>query len=295
MTATAEYVCPFCRLSSDPSGTACSSCGATIDVRRAVSRSGWQEQPPIPDMTRLQFGQSSVQIEGRQVPVADFDMRGQESIYFGHHVFLWKDSSATLANLPLRGGFSRMMAGLPLIMLTAHGPGHVALSDNHAGEIVALPLHPGRPIWVREHRFLCATSDILYDWRPTGIYYQTGTGDDRETHYPLGQFGDVFGAQQQPGLLLLHSPGNTFIRDLGPGETILLQPTALLYSDLSVSMHLHLEYPRYQSPGWHRRYSHRNVWLRLVGPGRVAMSSVFARPDASEVITGSSFRTVHHW
>ena len=30
----------------------------------------------------------------------------------------------------------------------------------------------------------------------------------------MGQFGDVFGATNGPGMLLLHSPGNTFIRDL---------------------------------------------------------------------------------
>ena len=30
-----------------------------------------------------------------------------------------------------------MIAGLPLIMMEAHGPGRLALSDNHAGEIIA--------------------------------------------------------------------------------------------------------------------------------------------------------------
>lgn len=33
---------------------------------------------------------------------------------------------------------------------------------------------------------------------------------ERETHYPMGMYGDIFGAQNAPGLLL-HSLGNTFV------------------------------------------------------------------------------------
>ena len=60
----------------------------------------------------------------------------------------------------------------------------------------------------------------------------------------MGQYGDVFGAQAAPGLLLLHAPGNVFIRDLRQGETMLIQPSSLLYRDVTVRMALHLEYPR---------------------------------------------------
>jgi uncharacterized protein (AIM24 family) len=297
MTATAEYTCRYCRLPSNASGHSCPNCGAPVDVRAVVSRSGWEEQPAIEDMARIQFGQSYLQIEGKQVPVADFGFGGAESIYFSHHVLLWADGSARMGTMPMRGGWNRMLAGMPLVMMTASGPGHVALSDNHAGEIVALPLVPGRPIWVREHRFLTATANITYDWENTNLWFQTGTGDDRETHHPLGTLGDIFQAGQSPGLLLLHSPGNTFIRDLQPGESILVQPSALLYRDLSVHMHLHLEYPQFQGFGgfWSSSYSHRYVWLRLSGPGRVAVQSIFARAEASERITGSSGHSTRTW
>ena len=107
-------------------------------------------------------------------------------------------------------------------MVEAHGPGHVALSDNHAGEVIALPLQHGQRMWVREHRFLCATQNIRYDWDQNHIWYVTGTGDDQEYHYPMGQYGDIFTAADRPGLLLLHSPGNTFIRDLRQGESLLV-------------------------------------------------------------------------
>jgi uncharacterized protein (AIM24 family) len=287
--------CRYCRMAHPATGTSCPSCGAPLDVRLAVTRSGWIEQPPIKDMARIQFGQSRVQIEGTYVPVADFTLVGQEWIYFSHHSLLWTEPTIRLTNSSLSGGWNRMLAGLPLIMVQAQGPGHIALSGDHAGELVALPLMPGQQVWTREHRFLTATGNVSYTWQTTGVWYNTGTGDDRETHYPLGQFGDLFMAQQIPGLLLLHSPGNTFLRDLAPGEAILVQPSALLYRDVSVSMHLHLEYPYgFQRISWRSSFSQRNVWLRLIGPGRVAVASVFGH-TSSERITGNSPATTRQW
>jgi uncharacterized protein (AIM24 family) len=294
-TSTSTYTCRYCRQYSDPSGHSCVRCGAPIDVTAVVSRSGWQQQPPVSDMARIQFGQSYCQIEGAGVPVAEFALAQQDYIYFSHHSLLWADPSAQLSNSRLAGGWTRVMAGLPLIMVEGRGPGHIALSDNHAGDIVTLPLENGQQIWVREHRFLCATGNITYTWESSPVWFVTGSGDDRETHYPMGAYGDIFTAQAAPGLLLLHSPGNTFVRDLGPGETLLVQPSALLYRDVSVGMHLHLEYPHSQGMGWHRLYSYRNVWLRLIGPGRVAVQSIFERPEASEPITSHSHATSQTW
>jgi uncharacterized protein (AIM24 family) len=296
MTIPEGYtVCQYCRMAHPPAGPSCPTCGAALDIKQAVTRSGWVQQPPIKDMARIQFGQSRVQIEGKYVPVADFTLAGQEWIYFSHHAVLWLDPAIRLSNTSLAGGWNRMLSGLPLIMVEAHGPGRIALSGDDAGELIALPLMPGRPIWTREHRFLTATGNVTYTWQNTGVWYTTGTGDDKETHYPLGQLGDLFAAQQTPGLLLLHSPGNTFLRDLGPGETIVVQPSALLYRDVSVQMHLHLEYP-YGTPrfGWRSSFSQRNIWLRLIGPGRVAVASVFGH-TSHEMITGNSWATVRRW
>jgi len=288
-------VCRYCRMAHPATGPSCPTCGAALDIRQVVTRSGWLEQPPIKDMARIQFGQSRVQIEGTYVPVADFALTGQEWIYFSHHSLLWSDPSVRLTNTSLAGGWNRMLAGLPLIMLEARGPGHLALSGDRSGDMVALPLMPGQQVWTREHRFLTATGNVRYTWQPTGIWYNTGTGDDRETHYPLGQFGDIFVAQQVPGLLLLHSPGNTFLRDLAPGESILVQPSALLYRDVSVTTHLHLEYPQgFQRISWRSSFSQRTIWLRLVGPGRVAVASVFGH-TSSEAITGNSPASVRRW
>ena len=213
------YICRYCRQPSDPGSPTCPLCGAPVDIRSVVSDSGWVEQPPIRDMARLQLGQSHCQIAGTTVPAAEFTLAPEDWIYFSHHVLLWTEPQTRLTNMPMKGAWNRKMAGLPLIMVEARGPGHLALSDNHAGEIVALPMQHGQQIWVREHRFLVATGNVKYDWYPSDVWYETGQdSDDREMHYPIGRYGDVFGAQAAPGLLLLHAPGNVFIRDLRPGR-----------------------------------------------------------------------------
>jgi uncharacterized protein (AIM24 family) len=244
-------------------------------------------------MARVQFGTSSAQIEGTYVPVVDFDLKPPGWVFFSHHTLLWAEPRVQLQQMPMKGGWNRVRAGLPLIMMQASGPGHLALSDDAPGEVVAIPLAPGQGIQVREHRFLAATDGVRYDWQQSGIWYTTGSGSDTETHYPLGMFVDVFYAEGGPGLLLLHSPGNSFIRDLQAGESICVQPTALLYKDLTVGMALHLEYPRTANWIWGNRYQYRQVWLRLWGPGRVAVQSVFERPEGSEYITGTCAGTTH--
>jgi Uncharacterized conserved protein len=150
-------------------------------------------------MARLQLGQSHCQVAGTTVPAAEFTLAPEDWIYFSHHVLLWTEPQTRLTNMPMKGAWNRKMAGLPLIMVEARGPGHLALSDNHAGEIVALPMQHGQQIWVREHRFLAATGNIKYDWYPSDVWYETGQdSDDREMHYPMGRYGDVFGAQAAP-------------------------------------------------------------------------------------------------
>jgi uncharacterized protein (AIM24 family) len=294
MTATGTtYICRYCRQPSDPSGPSCPSCGAPTDVRDVSSDSGWHEQPAIKDMARIQFGSSTAQIEGTYVPVADFNLQPPGWIYFSHHTLLWSEPSVQMQAMSMKGGWKRARAGLPLVMMQASGPGHIALSDDAPGEVVALPLAQGQAVHVLEHRFLTATEAVQYDWQQASLWFTTGTGDDTEWHYPIGYNIDIFHAGSGPGLLLLHSPGNSFIRDLGPGETICIQPSSLLYKDVGVGMALHVEYPHTSGLAWGGRYQYRQVWLRLVGPGRVAVQSVFSRLEGSEYITGSSPGTTH--
>jgi uncharacterized protein (AIM24 family) len=293
---TAGYVCRFCRLPSDPTGASCPNCGAPFDVKVVVSDSGWEEQPPVRDMARIQCGRSHCQVSGVYVPVVDMNLAAEDMVYFSHHVLLWVEPSVTMSTMPMRGGFNRLLAGMPLVMMQATGPGHIAFSQDAPGETVAIPLQHGQAIDVREHRFLVATHSVGYDWFDPGVWFTTRSGDETETHYPLGRFLDRFAATEGPGLLLLHAPGNTFVRDLQPGQSILVQPTALLYKDPTVRVDLHLEYPGGSGLSvFGSSFANRTVWLRATGPGRIAVQSVFERPETAAPITSHSPATTHTW
>jgi uncharacterized protein (AIM24 family) len=273
----------------------CPQCGAALGMKSGVTASHWIELPGRKDMAKIQFGNSAVQIEGKYVPVADVNLAPADSIYFAHHVILWKDPQVNITTMSLRGAWKRMFAGMPLIMTQAQGPGHIAFSHDAPGELISLPLHAGQAIDVREHLFLLATHSVNYDWFDSGIWFTTKDGDETETHYPLGMFMDRFMAPQFPGLLLLHAAGNVFVRDLGPGQTILVKPSALVFKDPSVQMHLHFEHPSLAWRGW-GSWSNRYLWLRLIGPGRVAVQSVFAKHEGEgRRMTNSSYATRRNW
>jgi len=246
-------------------------------------------------MAHIQCGRSSVQIEGLTVPVADFKLADGDSLYFAHHEVLWKEPTVTMKLSSLKGAWKRMLAGLPIRMVTASGPGRIAFSRDAAGETLAIPLHPGQAIDVREHLFMVATSAVQYDYSSSDLWFRTQSGDETETHYPIGYLMDRFSAHAEPGLLLLHAHGNAFIRQLAPGEHILVKPSAFLYKDTSVAASLHFEYPRTSGVSFWS-WGERFLWLNLRGPGRVAIQSAFGHfHDPGERIVDTSPATEQRW
>jgi uncharacterized protein (AIM24 family) len=294
-TPTATYTCPYCRIPSDGAGGTCPHCGAPVDVRERVSDSGWAEQPPIRDMARIHFSRSTCQIIGKYVPVAEMNLHDDDAVYFSHHVLLHTDPRVRLDTMRMASGWNRMLAGMPLIMMTAQGPGHIAFSADRPGETLAVPLQHNQAVDVVEHRFLVATSNVTYRWENSGIWFTTQNGNDQEYHYPLGMTMDRFWAQGGPGLLLLHAPGNTFIRDLGPRDRILIQPSGLIWKDPQVRMSLHFEYPHGAYWFSSARWQAKSVWLALEGPGRVAIQSVFERPEMVGQVINCCRSTTQVW
>ena len=266
--------CTWCGLPALGSENSCRACGASLDVPVTVTRSGWTKLPGRHDMAKIQFGKSSCQIAGNYVPVADMQLAAGDSVYFGHHVLLWMDGQVKVSGMSMKGAWKRMLSGMPLIMTQAEGPGRIAFSRDAPGELIALPLQPGEPVDVREHLFLVATKQVCYDWMDANIWFTTQEGNEEETHYPVGPLMDRFVAPAEPGLLILHAAGNVFERTLAPGQSILVKPTALLFKDPSVSMHLHFEHPAGTWRSW-RSWGDRYLWLKLNGPGRVAVQSAF--------------------
>ena len=294
-TQAGAYTCRFCRLPSNASGTSCPNCGAPVDVRAVVSDSGWVEQPAIKDMAKIQFGQSYCQIEGTLVPSADFALSQGDGVVFSHHSLLWTAPQTNLEPWSKGSFFKRMNAGMPLVLMRASGPGHVALSEDHPGEVVALPIPPGRAFRVREHSFLALTDNVEFSWENAPVWLQVQSGDETEYEYPIGPYLDVFVARgDRPGLLLLHAPGNLFVRDLAPGQAILVQAGSWVYADTSIDFSLHAEYPASGGTFW-RSFEYRTLWLRLRGPGRVAVRSIFEKPERYSGVVYSSGMTYQRW
>ena len=294
-TAGRSYTCNWCGTVSDGTSLSCPACGATVNVKEIVTPTGWVELPGRKDMAKLQIGKSSCQIEGLYVPVADFNLAPDDGVYFAHHVLLWKENSVAFSMMSMKNAWKRAIAGMPIFMMQAKGPGHIAFSRDLPGELLALPLQPGQAVDVREHFLLAATNQVGYGWTNSNIWFTTKQGDESETHYPLGVFLDRFSAANAPGVLLLHASGNVFVRKLEPGQSILIKPTALIFKDPSVSMQLHFEHPNSKWNLW-MSYIQRYLWLRVTGPGRVAIQSAFEPVEDNGLnITSHSPATRQNW
>jgi len=301
-TSASTYTCPFCRQASSGAGTSCPVCGAPVNVQLRTTASGWTELPPIADMAHIQFGQSSCQIEGKLVPVAEMALAAGDGVYFTHDVLLWQEPGVQLEPMAFNKPWSRARSGMAVVMMQAAGPGRVAFSHDSPGELIALPLQPGYAVDVREHALLVATSSVAYDWLPTDVWFVTSGGhheaapgggmlrmgmelggergrDDQPTwHYPVGQYIDRFFARDRPGLVLVQVSGNAYVRELSAGESILVKPPALLFKDPMVGMQLHVEYPAAGAKIW-QTWTQRYLWLRVWGPGRVGLQSCYEHVD----------------
>lgn len=263
MESLQRIVCEWCNSQSSPDAKSCWTCGAPLDIRNLVSESGWREAPRLKDMTELHFGNSTCQVEGEIVPVAEINLAQGDTIFFEHHVMLWKDDAVPVSVMPLTGGVKRALAGMPFIVTMAHGPGRIAFSRDATGELVVLPLHPGMELDVREHAFLLASHHINYTYiRIKGLRNILFGGQ--------GMFMDRFVTSDQPGLLLLHGYGNVFERTLQAGESIILEPGAFLYKDASVTMNIESQK---LTTGF---FGGTGMNLaKMIGPGRVGIQSMY--------------------
>ncbi len=230
MTDTSQRIaCRWCRGQSPVTATACERCGAPLDVRDVVSDAGWRMAPRIRDLTEVRSGAGVFQLDGGVVPVAEVDLAPGQTVYFEHHVMLWKDFTVAMAVMSSPGGAKRVLAGMPFVLSIARGPGRVAFSRDAAGELVVLPVDPGTELDVRGHAMLVATGNTTYSFeRVQGLKTMLAAG--------TGMYLDRFVAPSDEGLVILHGYGNVFERTLGAGETIQVEPGGFLYKDGSVAM-----------------------------------------------------------
>src|SRR2546423_1016338 len=123
--------CPQCGASLRPDAQFCGNCGARLDPSMAAGMPGADmaygggvhggygaggSNEPVPQQGEpqglLRSGDVAVRIEGELVPVVDVELGGRESVYFDHHVLLWKEPQVSIRLKPLRGAVKRMFVGL---------------------------------------------------------------------------------------------------------------------------------------------------------------------------------------
>ena len=222
--------------------------------------------PPILLTTAVQeetFAGVTYYLEGELVPVLTVDLTGGQTVYFEHHILLWKHPAVNIGIKAMKGALKRMMAGMQIFVTEAGGEGQIAFSRDGAGHIVPLHLEQGAELHVREHQFLAATGNIDYTFeRVKGVANMLFGG--------TGFFIDKFHSHQGEGILWLHGYGNVFEKVLAPGEQIDVEPGGWLYKDASVRMETNMQR---LSIGM---FAGMNLVMnRFTGPGRLAIQSMY--------------------
>ncbi len=216
------------------------------------------------------FAGVTYHIQGELVPALSIEL-GAMPVYFEHHVLLWKDPQVGIGIKAIRGAFKRMVAGMPVFLTEARGPGRIAFSRDGAGHVFAIHLTQGQSIDVREHQFLAATESLEYGFsRLKGVSNILFGG--------TGFFIDNFTCREQQDILWLHGYGNVFEITLGAGEQIDIEPGGWIHKDPSVRMETmfqRLSTGIFASAG-------QMVWNRFTGPGRVGLQSMYLHLPTEE-------------
>jgi uncharacterized protein (AIM24 family) len=209
-------------------------------------------------------------IQGELVPVLHVWLDGSMPVYFEHHVVLWKDPPLQIG-MRGKGGFKRMLAGLPVFQTEARGPGEIAFSRDDAGHVFPLHLPAGTSVLVREHQYLAASGNLDYTYQRIKGFANMMVGNS-------GFFIDQFTASQQEGVLWLHGYGNVFEKTLAPGEQIDVEPGGWIYRDGSVQMEQTVYGLRTGIFGGQGNI----VWNRFTGPGKVGIQSMYVHYPTEE-------------
>ena len=216
------------------------------------------------------FGGVTYHIDGELVPALSVDVTNM-SVYFEHHILLWKNTTIRIQLKALKGMLKRMIAGMQIFVTEASGQGIIAFSRDGPGHIVPIHLKHGEELHVREHQFLAATGNIDYSFErvrglATMLFGQSGF------------FIDKFHGHTGEGVLWLHGYGNVFEKVLAPGEQIDIEPGGWLYKDPTVRMDTVVD--RLTSGLFGATVNF--VVNRFTGPGRVGIQSMYLHMPSEE-------------
>lgn len=209
------------------------------------------------------FAGYTYHLDGELVPALTVELLQGQSIYFEHHILLWKNPGIGIRIRPMKGAFKRMMAGMQIFITEASGPGQISFSRDGVGHVFGVHMKQGEELHVREHQFLAATSNIDYSYeRVKGISNMLFGG--------TGFYIDKFHGAGGDGILWLHGYGNVFEKVLGPGEQIDVEPGGWLYKDPGIRMETNIQT---LSTGF---LAGMNIIMnRFTGPGRLGIQSMY--------------------
>lgn len=203
-------------------------------------------------------------VQGELTPALLMTLSRGASVYYEHHVVLSKEPSLQLQRLKLKGAWKRLVGGLPLVMISAVGPGHIAFSREQPGHVFPIHLRKGQSILSPEHTLMAATGDVTYDFEyVTGFFRNQVAGGN-------GLFIDTFTATADEGAVWLHGHGNVFEYVLEAGESVDVEPGAWIYRDPTVQMTT-----VYQDlkMGFFSSANGNFYFNRFTGPGRVGVQT----------------------
>jgi uncharacterized protein (AIM24 family) len=216
------------------------------------------------------FAGVTYHLDGELVPVLTVELNGSASVFFEHHILLWKHTGLTVGMKAMKGAAKRMMAGIQIFINEAKGTGAIAFSRDGAGHIAAIHLKKGQELHVREHQFLAATGGVEYTFeRVKGVANMLFGGS--------GFFIDKFRAPEQDGILWLHGYGNVFEKNLAAGEQIDIEPGGWLYKDPGVKMETTM-----QRLSVGLLAGMNLVMNRFTGPGKVGLQSMYLHMESAE-------------
>ena len=163
-------------------------------------------------------------IQGTTMPVLDVQLDPNESVFSESGELSWMTGSIQMTTHTQMGGggglfgvLKRVAGGGSLFMTEYRAmqvPGEVSFATKVPGHIVPVELGQGTEYMVHRHGFLCATPQVSIS---VGFQQSLGAGVFGGSGFMLQRVGGV-------GTAWLELSGELIVKNLAPGETLLVHP-----------------------------------------------------------------------
>jgi uncharacterized protein (TIGR00266 family) len=157
-------------------------------------------------------------ISGTVMQTLGIDLDPGETVYSQTHAMCWMSDNVQMSTNTGGGflkGIARSFSGGSLFITdyaAAQGPAHVSFAPRFPGTIVPFNLGPGESLVCRKETFLCAEKSVALE-----VAWQQKLGAGF-----FGGEGFILQRVTGPGTVWLDLSGEVVMRDLAPGERLLV-------------------------------------------------------------------------